>query len=62
MKIEEAIEIITNAVQKENMTTEQDKALSIAQKALEKQIPKKPTDICTPVVTWGVMPCVQRRT
>lgn len=56
MKIEEAIEIITNAVQKENMTTEQDKALSMAQKALEKQIPKKPTDICTPVVTWGLCP------
>ena len=24
--------------------------------ALEKQIPKKPTDICTPVVTWGRCP------
>ena len=24
--------------------------------ALEKQIPKKPTDICTPVVTWGLCP------
>lgn len=31
----EAIEIITNAVQTENMTVEQDKALSVAQKALE---------------------------
>ena len=25
-------------------------------KALEKQIPKKPIDICTPVVTWGLCP------
>ncbi len=25
-------------------------------KALEKQIPKKPLDICTPVVTWGLCP------
>lgn len=56
MRIEEAIEILTNAVQKENMTAEQDKALSIAQKALEKQILKKPLDICTPVVTWGLCP------
>ena len=24
--------------------------------ALEKQIPKKPLDICTPVVTWGLCP------
>lgn len=24
--------------------------------ALEKQIPKPPTDICTPVVTWGLCP------
>ena len=44
MKIDKAIEIITNAVQKENMTIEQDKALSMAQKALAKQIPKKPVN------------------
>lgn len=24
--------------------------------AVEKQIPKKPLDICTPVVTWGLCP------
>ena len=24
--------------------------------ALEKQIPKKPTDVCTPVVKWGLCP------
>ena len=24
--------------------------------AIEKQIPKKPIDICTPVVTWGLCP------
>ena len=28
----------------------------IALSALEKQIPKNPTDICTPVVTWGLCP------
>ena len=28
----------------------------LAISALEKQIPKKPTDICTPVVTWGRCP------
>ena len=31
-------------------------ALEIAKQALEKQIPKKPLDICTPVVTWGLCP------
>lgn len=53
---QEAIEIITNAIQTENMTAEQDKALAIVQKATDKQIPKKPLDICTPVVTWGLCP------
>lgn len=56
MTPQEAIEIITNAIQTDNMTAEQDKALAIVQNAVEKQIPKKPTDICTPVVTWGLCP------
>ena len=42
MTPQEAIEIITNAIQTDNMTAEQDKALGIVQKAVEKQIPKKP--------------------
>lgn len=33
-----------------------DKVVALACKALEKQIPKKPLDICTPVVTWGICP------
>lgn len=37
-----ALEIITNAVQTDKMTVEQDKALSVAQKALEKQGAQKP--------------------
>lgn len=41
MTPEEAIEIITNAIQTDNMTAEQDKALAIVQKATEKQIAKK---------------------
>ena len=44
MTPQEAIEIITNAIQTDNMTAEQDKALAIVQKALEKQIAKKPAD------------------
>lgn len=40
MTVQEAIEIITNAVQNDNMTAEQDKALAIVQKAAEKQMPK----------------------
>lgn len=42
MNAQKALEIITNAIQTDNMTAEQDMALAIAQKALEKQIPKKP--------------------
>ena len=42
MTEQEAIEIITNAVQTDSMTEEQDKALAIVQKAVEKQIAKKP--------------------
>lgn len=42
MNAQKALEIITNAIQTNDMTAEQDKALAIAQKALEKQIPKKP--------------------
>lgn len=42
MNTQKALEIITNAIQTDKMTVEQDKALAIAQKALEKQIPKKP--------------------
>lgn len=41
MNVQEALEIITNAIQSDNMTASQDKALAIAQKVLEKQIPKK---------------------
>ena len=41
MTPQEAIEIITNAIQTDNMTAEQDKALAIVQRAVEKQIPKK---------------------
>lgn len=41
MKVQEALEIITNAIQTEGMTAEQDKALAITQKALEKQVPKR---------------------
>lgn len=40
MSNEEALEIITNAIQKEGMTVEQDSALAIVQKAVYKQIPR----------------------
>ncbi len=42
MTNEEALEIITNAIQTDKITVEQDIALALAQKALEKQILKKP--------------------
>lgn len=40
MTLEKAVEVVTNAVQCGEMTCEQDKALAIVQKALERQIPK----------------------
>ena len=46
MTPQEALEIITNAIQTENMTAEQDKALVLAQKALKKQ---------TPIGEWKVV-------
>lgn len=42
MTEQEALEIITNIVQSQNVTKENDLALAIAQKAIEKQMPKKP--------------------
>lgn len=59
MTSKEALEIITNAIQSnKNMTAEQDMALAIAQKALEKQIPKKPLDITTEYDgDYGRCPC-----
>ncbi len=42
MKIDEAIEIITNAVQTDKMTVEQDEALAIVQREIKKRIPQKP--------------------
>ena len=42
MTAQEALEIITNIVQRQNVTREIDLALACTQKALEKQILKKP--------------------
>lgn len=41
MKYEEAIEIITNCIQRDGMTREQDMALAIAQNSLGKRIPRR---------------------
>lgn len=42
MIYEEALEIITNTIQTDKITAEQDTALAVAQKALQKQMAKKP--------------------
>ncbi len=42
MTLEKAVEVITNAVQRVEMTYEQDRALATVQKTLEKQMPKQP--------------------
>lgn len=59
MTEQEAVEIITNTVQKENMTVEQDRALAIVQKAAEKQKPKKPItfDYGNGTINYGCPKC-----
>lgn len=42
MTEQDAIEIVTNAIQTDGMTEEQDKALATVQKAVDKQIAKTP--------------------
>lgn len=65
MTIEEAKEQLKDLIKdRESFLDGQDdeiyhrdiEVLGKAVKALEKQIPKKPLDICTPVVTWGFCP------
>lgn len=52
MNAQEALEIITNAIQSDGMTAEQDKALAIAQKALEKQMPNY-CHYCGQALDWS---------
>lgn len=56
MTEQEAIKILQINCTCSPKATEFIKASNIAIKALEKQIPKKPTDVCTPVITWGLCP------
>lgn len=57
MRIERAIEILDPEHREHYESIEPVKeACRMGMKALEKQIPKKPLDICTPVVTWGICP------
>lgn len=44
MNLEKAMEIITNTVQTEAMTVQQDRALALVQKAVAKQIAEKPIE------------------
>ena len=58
MTPEEAIETIKIAIAdvEWNYTLDYSIAFETAIEALEKQVPKKPIDVCTPVVTWGLCP------
>lgn len=42
MNVQEAIEIVTNAIQTDTMTVEWDKALAVVQRAVDKQIAERP--------------------
>ena len=54
MNIEEALEIINVELPYTSDIIEE--ALSLIADCVDKQIPKKPLDICTPCVTWGLCP------
>lgn len=60
MTEEQAIKIrscFANGVEFKKLHTEETNILADElNNAIEKQIPKKPIDICTPVVTWGICP------
>ena len=58
MTNEEAIKTIEVAIAEVEWNYPMDYAIAFetAISALEKQIPKKPLDVCTPVVTWGLCP------
>lgn len=53
MTPQEALEIRKNPHFKDEDNEELSRCID---EALEKQIAKKPLDICTPVVTWGLCP------
>lgn len=56
MTPEEAIEILQHEHDYAQLLSHVNKALNLAIEALEKQIPKKPSDITSPVVRWGICP------
>lgn len=53
-KFERAIKSLELICILDNQALKED--VNMAKEALQKQIPKKPIDICTPVVTWGICP------
>ncbi len=58
MTTQAAVEIVTSAIQTECMTVEQDRALAVVQKAVEKQIPKKPEKSDSRM--FYICPCCRR--
>lgn len=55
MKVQEVIQNLKYLISDDCTETQKDyvEEIEFAIKALEKQIPKKPTDVCTPVITCG---------
>ena len=56
MTIDRAIKHLKLIVDNEAYTGSFQDVCRTSIEALEKQIPKKPLDVCTPVVTWGLCP------
>lgn len=58
MTVQEVIENLKYLISDDCTETQKDyvEEIEFAIKALEKQIPIKPIDVCTPVITWGSCP------
>lgn len=61
MTEQEAIENLRYLISDNCTDTQNDyvEEIELAIKVLKKQIPRKPTDVCTPVITWGLCPSVK---
>lgn len=61
MDIEEVIDDLQYLISGDCTDSKMDyvEQIEFAIKALERHIPRKPTDVCTPVVTWGLCPVCQ---
>ena len=58
MTVQDVIENLKYLISDDCTDTQSDyiEEIELAIKVLERQVPKKPTYVCTPVITWGLCP------